>query len=613
MELSILVHAENTKDELYWILLRCKELARKIKAQRFQPLSTSDLGRSLPVRALADQLIETYLRTFEGPYRILHIPSFRAEYDRMWQGREAATNAFVMQAQLCMALGAALHDETFTMRKLAMKWVYEAQLWVAMPPEKDRLTYMGMQNLCLVTLARGVCSMGPDLAWIGAGNLVRTALFMGLHRDPRQLGNMTTHRAELRRRLWATVMELDLQACVDAGGRPTITEADYDTLPPANFDDDQLTDETDMERVSNPPLDIPSQTSVQILLQQTHRLRLAIMRRVSDPRGDTPYELTLQLNSQLTKACRHLTKSINALKIAGEKKAFLGVSVVNQFHVSHAEMVLYRCFHTLHQPVIMRSLEDPRFYFSKKMYLDSALKLAHVLGITPADRGRTQAMMSGAELDFERFITNASGMARNTIVQTLWGLGLRLIHQGEEASLSLGYFPTGSSGEDMRGYIERAKEWTRNRIRAGETGVKIHCFAAAAIAHSEKVEAGADPAAVQQAILEHATIASKEAYELLKELAMNEGVPIPDVDGGEPAVSHPPGEQMATPALFEDGLSLFRSDVFNAGGHGDGMDWMADWSWDGMADFSWTTPAPPMNFQPVPPDEPQTMMPPPLG
>jgi hypothetical protein len=65
MEQDVLGQDKIIKGELYQSLGRCKALGRKIKKHRLKPLSSANLGLQIPTRALADELVEHYLRTFE--------------------------------------------------------------------------------------------------------------------------------------------------------------------------------------------------------------------------------------------------------------------------------------------------------------------------------------------------------------------------------------------------------------------------------------------------------------------------------------------------------------------------------------------------------------------
>lgn len=200
-------------------------------------------GVNIPPREIADQLVEGYLRTTETVFRILHVPSFRKDYEAFWSSPDSVDMCFMMQLQLVMAIGCTLYDEHYTMRKSAIQWVYEAKCWLISPLPKLRLTLSGLQVMILLCIAEQTAAVGPDLVWIPVGQLMRTAMYMGLHRDPERLPKMNKFRSEMRRRLWNTILEIALQSSMDSGGPPLISLQEYDTCAPTNCDDSQLTDD----------------------------------------------------------------------------------------------------------------------------------------------------------------------------------------------------------------------------------------------------------------------------------------------------------------------------------------------------------------------------------
>lgn len=550
-EFAILGRAEADKADVYHTLVKCKTLGRKIKKNRQRPLSSEKLGDTIPLKELADQLIENYLRTFEGVLRILHVPTFRLEYEKYWQNPGAANMCFVMQMQLCLALGATIYDEIFSMRAMAMHWVYEAQLWLMLPAEKSKMTIPGIQNLCLLVLAKSCCGVGQDLTWITMGSLVRMAMYMGLHRDPKHLGKMTIYRAEIRRRLWATVLELNLQCAFEAGGSPLLHTTDYDTEPPANLNDDQLVDENDGEIPVGPSSDTPTETSVQLAILKSLPLRLNLLRLVNDFRASRPYDEILRLNSELTKACRELSHKLSCLQT---KDAGSRGSTINYFHVSVAELFLYRFFHALHLTAIAKSFNDHRFYFSRRMCLDSALKLLSLWGLS----GKPLNTRVEGQMDFLRIVDNASGLFRYINVQSLFFVAVELIHQKQGHSVSLGYLPS-IGDSDLRACLESAKSWSLERVRAGETNGKGHCFLAACLGHIDALTSGLSQEEVDTAILRGATESANSCLVALTEVAKREGVP----------------SEESTPEPTEmDGVTNMP------------LEWMGDWAWDDMSGIS---------------------------
>ncbi|KAH0494420.1 hypothetical protein TgHK011_001040 [Trichoderma gracile] len=544
-----LVGPEKVKQgELWTTLGRCKALGRKIKKNRLKPLSSTNLGAQIPERELADVLVENYLRTFEGVFRVVHIPTFRAEYERFWDRNHRSSESFAILLQLVMALGAALYDDVFSLRPMATQWIFEAQMWLMMPPEKKRMNFEGIQIQCLLLLAKSTCNVGGDMVWMMAGNLVRNAMFVGLHRDPQYLGDLTVYRAEMRRRLWATVLELNLQFSFEGGGSPLLSAAHYDTLPPANLNDDELTDEKDSARTSVKSPKVPTQTSVLRALVATVPLRMNLITHVNSTKPGDHYEETLRLNSDLTKSCRAISEALISLQAAPN-------SPISPFHVLVTEIILYRCFHALHQPVIVKHLDDARFYFSRQMCLDSAMKITHIWGLPEAWSGDKKMATKAMDADLKRLVTNGTGMFRNVATQAMIIIQIELLNAKAGQATSLGYLPTVGSA-NLHARLDATRTWSLERVRAGETNIKGIILMTACLAHVRALEQGVDAKKKTRMMFEAASEISQRCLELLKEVAEREGLPRSEWEDDGAAV------------LDEVSVSSMA------------MDWMQDWNWE---------------------------------
>ncbi|CAO2649466.1 Nn.00g068510.m01.CDS01 [Neocucurbitaria sp. VM-36] len=97
--LSMIAHFPDLRDFMKSIYKdsTAQRLAQDMRAfqSRAQPMkpayrvmSISNIRSLLPDRATVDILIRQYLDTFETTYRVLHIPSFEAAYDRYWNPDE---------------------------------------------------------------------------------------------------------------------------------------------------------------------------------------------------------------------------------------------------------------------------------------------------------------------------------------------------------------------------------------------------------------------------------------------------------------------------------------------------------------------------------------------
>lgn len=96
--------------------------------------------------------------------------------------------------QLVVAIASSLRRDAQNVdiaRTMICQWVSAAQQWVSGPIEKDRLSIDGLQVQCLLVIARQALAIGGDTVWIGIGTLVRTAIQLGLHRDPKHFAKIT--------------------------------------------------------------------------------------------------------------------------------------------------------------------------------------------------------------------------------------------------------------------------------------------------------------------------------------------------------------------------------------------------------------------------------------
>ncbi|KAL8942828.1 MAG: hypothetical protein Q9216_001443 [Gyalolechia sp. 2 TL-2023] len=75
--------------------------------------------------------------------------------------------------------------------------------------------------------------------WTLTGLLIRLAQSLGLHRDGEQFG-LSPLETEMRRRLWWTLIHVDLRASEDHGSDPTILDQTFDTRFPLNINDEDI-------------------------------------------------------------------------------------------------------------------------------------------------------------------------------------------------------------------------------------------------------------------------------------------------------------------------------------------------------------------------------------
>lgn len=594
----------NKNSEIYQNIAHCKMLGRSIKATRLPQHQSLSIGQHIPSRELADQLVDGYMRTCEKLYRILHVPSFRQEYERYWQNPQGAREAFIIQLQLVMAIGAVLYDDKYSLRRSVVRWVYEARFWLLQPSEKSRINLSGLQVWCLVHMARDICGVGSDLVWASAGTLMRMALYTGVHRDPDHLPKMSLLAAETRRRLWATILEILVMSSMESGGPPLISMDDFDTKPPGNYNDEDLVNTLDPSQTPDPkPRATFTDSSVQLALLDSIKVRLDIATYLNQFRSVPTYDRTLVLNADLTAASRNLDALLRIFQTQEPS--------ISPFQLCCAEHIIQRYFLALHFSWVGSSKNDPRYFFSRKMCVEIAVRnqkegalhgfLGHKNdGPPPDDFGRLLICASGGfryigtqcllvlilellwELEENReairavrgggadtstpALTPASGLPNASPASSVGssrlpqasstpGMGVSLLS-------SIGSNSSGAYGNDMFDVLRRATKWMRARIIAGEVNIKGYLFGCGMLAEAEALQRGLSDEDVLAEVEQAAGHAAADALNILKEMhaeimgqLSNAGVGGQPGSGADMQVGPMPGPPSMPPATNAPGGS----------------------------------------------------------
>ncbi|PYI19657.1 C6 transcription factor [Aspergillus violaceofuscus CBS 115571] len=287
---------------------------RKPLNEPFPMPTMQSLVTMLPARAVVDELVYLYCIYIESTHRILHMPSFLEELEQFWAQRESpdmTSTVFVVQLLLVLACAWNLADlNTLQMKNeapltcyTAIEWILHAERWIDNANfKRPELATLRLQTLLIIAL--NIHGMKRSQAWLATGTLVKRAMMAGYHRDPSRYTKISAFSMEMRRRMWATIVELDLQISLERGMPPSVQEDDYDTFPALNIDDTDIKDDS-IELPDEKPLDMMTDSSFQAVLTQSLPLRLKACALMHSPRISCRYEEIMRLDWELN---RHLSK-----------------------------------------------------------------------------------------------------------------------------------------------------------------------------------------------------------------------------------------------------------------------------------------------------------------
>ncbi|KAK2033222.1 hypothetical protein LX32DRAFT_725415 [Colletotrichum zoysiae] len=195
------------------------------------PESQPSIFDEFPARETADRLVDRYFDTFGTVFLFLHQPTLRAQVEAFWEQSERVPLSECIQILLVVALGNATigPDSDHLPHSKILSWWHLVLAWqnVALRSSPDDL--LTLQTGCLVDLMRQAYSLDIKSGWPASGLLVRNAMMAGLHRNPALTGQRHAEEQQrLRRELWYTILELDLQHSMDCAMQPAVGLGDWD-------------------------------------------------------------------------------------------------------------------------------------------------------------------------------------------------------------------------------------------------------------------------------------------------------------------------------------------------------------------------------------------------
>lgn len=332
----------------------------------------------LPSRGVVDELIGLYLTYIESTHRIIHVPSFLREVEKFWAMRESPGSlsaGFAVLLLLVLACAWNLADFTTLQSKsvtelkcyTAVEWVLHAERWIENLHNK-RPEITSMRLSILLILARNSHGMKCSQAWLASSTLVKQAMMAGYHRDPSQYTRISIFNKEMRRRIWYTIVELDVQIALDRGMPPSVQSFDFDATPPLNIHDDEINESTTEAPDSRPCGEI-TDTSFQCILARSLPLRLQACSLMHSPRITCRYEdiqrLDWELNKHLARIPSWATAESHA--IVTQHKVILWKALI--------ENTLAQSLLSVHTPFAIEARQEALFAPSARSRLDAASRI----------------------------------------------------------------------------------------------------------------------------------------------------------------------------------------------------------------------------------------------
>ncbi|KUI60259.1 hypothetical protein VP1G_07436 [Cytospora mali] len=232
---------------------------------RASPRSRQDFLDLLPTKTFADKLIMRYFSTNSTSQHILHKPSFIRKYNQFWANRGSPTiemdwfaHLFIIFAQAVFFSHFVAPDELvndslpltpmqrFRQYRAAAGWALTSTSSNGRCGYTSPATSTCIPFLMYVETDFLANRTTQTSTYLLSSVCIRIMLKMGLHRDPSKLpgAQITPFDGEMRRRIWALAIQLDLMVSFHLGLPSMVYAIESDTMKPRNLMDEDFDENT---------------------------------------------------------------------------------------------------------------------------------------------------------------------------------------------------------------------------------------------------------------------------------------------------------------------------------------------------------------------------------
>ncbi|KAI0424994.1 fungal-specific transcription factor domain-containing protein [Xylaria sp. FL1042] len=235
------------------------------------PPEIGEILASIPPRPMVDRLVSQYFNSFEDSPAIFHSGQFLEEYKRFWEEPSSTPCIWLglLFAIMCLAAQFQKYSSDLGTTELSARTSIGSELETMIVTFRQRT----VQCLVLGRYAKGgpyvvetlvlyfinehfLCKDAEIDVWIVLSIIVQVAIHTGYHKDPKYFKGMSPFASEMRRRVWASIVELDLGISAQMGVPRLIKPSQVDTGEPRNLQDSDFSQASQFIPPARPETDL---------------------------------------------------------------------------------------------------------------------------------------------------------------------------------------------------------------------------------------------------------------------------------------------------------------------------------------------------------------------
>ncbi|UNI19829.1 hypothetical protein JDV02_005979 [Purpureocillium takamizusanense] len=258
----------------------------------------------LPKKTVCDRLVASYIDTSETIYRILHLPTFSEQYELYWEGK-LQSESFLPQLLSVLSVASRFETKSKGMGHERVEGVHIptacalVRSWLDGLKGKQLVDLATLQVEVLLLHAQRMITPRAQESWTQLGFVVRLAMTMGLHRDPSEWEpRMPVFIGELRRRLWFTIVDMDLHMSLACNLPCLVRDGDFSCRPPRNLNDSELF--LDMKELPpTKPIDQVTDNQMQVYAAMTLGARMRVAPLINRIDSMRDYQEVMEVGAKL--------------------------------------------------------------------------------------------------------------------------------------------------------------------------------------------------------------------------------------------------------------------------------------------------------------------------
>jgi hypothetical protein len=275
------------------------------------------------------------------------------------------------------------------------------------------------------------------------GSIVRLALRTGLHRDPSKMGGtFTPFQAEIRRRVWHVLLQIDLLAGFHLGLPSMIQAVESDTETPRNLKDEDI-----YEDIPELPLGRPESDPTPILyLIVKARIcevfgKIAVQaNRLALPSYDEVLKADEQLNEAFAKVPPYLRCIPLKLAVTDSSEV-----IMQRFNIS---LLYNKSLCVLHRKHLIKQREHHEYAYSRKVGLDASME------ILACQSAIFESIQLGGPLAHDQWYIASLPMHDFLLAATI--VSILVMQMIENAAASHHFGPPGRTRQDLIAALQKS-------------------------------------------------------------------------------------------------------------------------------------------------------------